>query len=92
MPPQASASGASGPRLAPADERHKGGDHDAGGVAIVEAAGLAEFEHQIGKDAVVIAEELHQQPDQQAADGADQDGKEARIHTQRLGGLVPNSR
>ena len=39
---------------------------------------------------VVIAKELHQQPDQQAADGADQDGKQARIHTQRLCGLFPN--
>ena len=61
-----------------------------GALAIVEAPGLAEFAHQFGKDGVVIAEELHQQPDQQAADGADQDGEEARIQTQRPCGLFPD--
>ena len=54
------------------DERHESRDHDPGRVAIVEAPGLAKLEHHFGKDAVVIAKELHQQPDQQAADGADQ--------------------
>ena len=68
MPPQASASGASGPRLAPAISDTKAVITMPGRVAIVEAAGLAEFEHQFGKDGVVIAEELHQQPDQQAAE------------------------
>ena len=79
-----------GAEAAAGDERHKGGDHDAGGVAIVEAAGLAEFEHHFGKDGVVIAKELDQQPDQQAAEGADQDGEEARIDTQRRCGLLPD--
>ena len=74
------------------DERDKGRDHDPGGMAIVEAAGLAEFEHQIGKDAVVVAEELHQQADQQTAEGADEDGEQARIQAQRLRGLFPNQR
>ena len=69
------------------DERHEGGDHDPRGVAIVEASGLAEFAHQIGEDTVVIAEELHQQADQQAAGSADQDREEAYIQTQRLCGI-----
>ena len=74
------------------DERHEGRDHDAGGVAIVEASGLAELLHDVGKDAVVIAKELYQQPDQQAADGTDQERKEARINTERLCGLFPKPR
>ena len=77
-------------QAAAGDERHEGGGHDPGGVAIVKAASLAKFEHQFGKDGVVIAKELDQQPDRQAAEGADQDGEEARVHSQRRCGLFPN--
>ena len=90
MPPHASASGRFGAEAGAGDERHKGRDHDAGGVAIVETSGLAKLLHHVGKDAVVIAKQLHQQPDQQAADGTDQERKEARVYTQRLCRLFPN--
>ncbi len=79
-----------GAEAAAGDERHESSDHNPGGVAIAEAAGFAEFLHQFGKDGVVVAEELDQQPDQQAAEGTDQDSEEARAHSQRRRGLFPN--
>ena len=79
-----------GAKTGAGDERHEGSDHDPGCVAIVEASGLAKFEHQFGKDAVVIAKDLHQQPDQQTAEGADQQGEQRWIDTDQPCGSFPN--
>ena len=61
-------------------------------MAIVEATGLAKFEHQVSKDRVMIAKGFYQQPDQYAADRADQDGKQALIHAQHQGSFRPNQK
>ncbi len=72
------------------DKRHNCSDYNAGRVAIVEPAGLAELAHHLGKDGLMIAEVPDQQPDHQTAQRADQDGKKALIQAQRRCGLFPD--
>ena len=62
--------GASGPRLPPAMSDTKA-VMTISGALISERPVLPELKHHFGKDAAVVAKELDQQPDQQAAEGAD---------------------
>ncbi len=72
------------------DERYQSGDYDPRRVAVIKTPGPAEFKHQLGKDGIMVTEQLDQQPNQQTSKGTNKEGEETGIQAERQGCLLPN--